>query len=91
MATSEPPKESLAVSELFLTLNSGTFNPERFAKAVSMQHKTLQQIFFKTMIATIRLMASPAYSRDRRNQVSCEIAQDIVSTGVLDDVHLPMI
>ncbi len=91
MATLENTKESQVVSELFMAFNSGTFNPERFAKAVSTQHKTLQQIFFKTMIATMRLMASPGYSCDRRNQASCKIARDIVSKGVLDDVHLPMI
>ncbi len=91
MATLENPKESLAVSELFLTLNSGTFNPERFAQAVSTQHKTLQQIFFKTMITTIRLMASPDYSRDRRNQASCEIAESLVASGLLDDVHIPFV
>ncbi len=91
MTTLQNSKESLAVSELFMTFNSGTFNPERFAEAVSKQHKTLQQIFFKTMITTIRLMASPDYSRDKRNQASCEIAQSLVDSGLLDDIHIPFV
>ena len=84
-------REYRAAEEMESALNSMGWNPGRFAQAFTTWHRTLQQEFFRTVVAIIRVAASDEYGHDLRNQGSHEIARRIVESGILDDVYLPFI
>lgn len=84
-------REYKAVEALTDSVNSMGWNPKRFAQAVSMQHRTLQQELMKSFVATIRVMASDDYSYDDRNRGSHETAVKMVESGILDEIYLPFI
>lgn len=84
-------REYIAVEALTDAINSMGWNPERFAIAVSTQHRTLQQELMKSFVATIRVMASDDYGFDDRNRGSHEAAVKMVESGILDEIYLPFI
>lgn len=84
-------KEYNAVDSLTNSLNDMSWNPEKFAMSVAMQHRTLQQELMKSIVATIRVMASDDYGFDARNEGSHEAARKMVESGILDDIYLPFI
>ena len=83
--------EFKAVDNLMDSVNNMSWSPKKFALAVSMQHRTLQQEMMKSFVATIRLMASDDYGYDARNEGSHETAKKMVASGILDEIYLPFI
>lgn len=84
-------REYLAAKELEHFLNSFGWRPEVFAQAVKTFHRTLQQELFRTIIATIKEIASDDNWVDDRNRASHDTAKAIMETGVLDETYLPYI
>ena len=84
-------KEFKAVEDLMDSVNNMSWSPKKFALAISMQHRTLQQEMMKSFVATIRLMASDDYGFDARNEGSHEAAKKMVESGILDEIYLPFI
>ena len=84
-------REYKAVEALTDALNTMSWSPKKFAMSVALQHRTLQQEFPRTMVATIRVMGSDDYGYDDRNRGSHEAAKKMVESGVLDDIYLPFI
>ena len=82
-------KEGKALSTLTDSLNSFSWNPETFAKAVQFEHRTLQQSLMRTMVKVIRAMAEFPY--DGRNEASVKLCKEIVESGILDQSPLPLI
>lgn len=89
--TLKDSREYKAVEALTDSVNAMGWNPKRFAMAVAMQHRTLQQELMKTFVATIRTMASNDYGYDDRNRGSHEAAVKMVESGTLDEIYLPFI
>jgi len=84
-------REYQAAKQLEDALNSYLWNPQRFAMSVPYLHRTLQQTLFRTIVTTIKLMASDDYPHDQRNKASHEIAKRIIESGALDEAYLPFI
>ena len=67
-----------------------TFSNDRnkeFAKALSCEHRTLQQSTLRLMLETIEMMASEEYRTDGRNESSKQVAQRLM-TGFAKEVAL---
>ena len=84
-------REYKAAEALTDALNTMGWSPKKFAMSVALQHRTLQQEFARTMVATIRVMGSDDYGYDDRNRGSHEAAKKMVESGILDDIYLPFI
>lgn len=84
-------REETAAKSLMDSVNSTTFDTQKFAEAVCRNHRTLQQSYFRTIVAVIQLMASPDYGYDLRNEASHLIAKRIVDSGALEETCLPFI
>ena len=84
-------RELKALQNLEDALNTYSWNPEKFAASIPTMHRTLQQTFFRTIVASIRFMASDNFGYDLRNQAAHEGAKKIVESGVLNDIALPNI
>lgn len=84
-------REHKAAEMMESALNSMSWNPKRFADSYTTWHRTLQQAFFRTIVAIIKIAASEEYGFDQRNQGTHEAAKRIVESGVLDETYLPFI
>ena len=84
-------REETAAKSLMDSVNSTTFDTQKFAEAVCRNHRTLQQSYFRTIVAVIQMMASPDYGYDLRNEASHLMAQRIVESGALEETSLPFI
>ena len=84
-------REHKAAIELGNSMNDYSWNPDRFAESVRFLHRTTQQTLFRTIIATIRYMASDSYGYDQRNEASHEIAKKIIESGALEETYIPFI
>lgn len=74
-------REYKAAMALENALNSFSFNPDRFAKAIPYMHRTLQQNLFRLIRSCICFMAEADSSRiDGRNEASQEMCRAIVDT-----------
>lgn len=80
-------KEEQLAEDITNSINSMLFDEVDFTKAMSNQHRTLQQKFTKLCFAWIEKMANtePRFT-DARNQASAEI-----SKKVIDAFHEKMI
>lgn len=82
-------------------VNSFSFSATDVAKAMTMEHKTLQQNFTRLCIEWLKVCASDDYRTDGRNEDSHNIAKEIVtaynhnhtetSFQTFDDIGLPFI
>ncbi|MBR1378764.1 MAG: hypothetical protein IJ557_06530 [Bacteroidaceae bacterium] len=84
-------REYQAAEALTDALNVMGWSPEKFAKAITVQHRTLQQELMRSFVATIRQMANDEYGYDDRNRGSHEAAKKMVQSGILDEIYLPFI
>ncbi len=66
------------VDKLTIALNDMGFNPEFFFKAMSTEHRTLQQNFTRLVLQWLEYIASDEYLTDGRNEASKETAQKIL-------------
>ena len=91
LAILKESREYRAAEELTNALNSMSWSPKKFAQSITIQHRTLQQEFMRTFVATIFQMASDDYGYDDRNRGSHEAAKKMVASGILDEIYLPFI
>ena len=91
LAQLKETREYKAAEALADAVNSMGWKPEKFAKGLSIQHRTLQQEVMRTFVATIHVMASDSYGVDDRNRGSHEAAKKMVASGILDEIYLPFI
>ena len=84
-------REYKAADALTDALNTFSWDEEKFAAAIGMQHRTLQQSVMRTMIAVIRFMASDDYRYDGRNEASHNTAKKIVESGAIGEGYIPCI
>lgn len=76
------------------SVNPMGFSPEKFAKAMGRQHRTLQQNFTRVCFAWIQHLASlEANEYDLRNKASVETCRKILAGEIKDkyDLALPLI
>ncbi|MBQ9666343.1 MAG: hypothetical protein IJV33_07720 [Bacteroidaceae bacterium] len=91
LAKLKESREYKAAEALTDALNTMGWSPKKFAMSVALQHRMLQQELARTMVATIRVMASDDYGYDDRNRGSHEAAKKMVESGILDEIYLPFI
>ena len=73
-------------------LNSFTFDYEGFCKAMSSEHRTLQQSFTRLCIQWLCTCASDEYRYDGRNEASHEVAKALIDSQDADFIgNLPFI
>ena len=84
-------REYKAAEALTNAVNTMGWKPEKFAKGMAIQHRTLQQEVMRTFVAMIHVMASDNYGFDDRNRGSHEAAKKMVESGILDEIYLPFI
>lgn len=84
-------REYKAADTLSEAHNAMGFNHQNFAQGIIHQHPTIQQSIMRSIIATLRLMASPDYRYDLRNRSTHEAAKKLVESGILDEIYLPFV
>ena len=73
-------------------LNSFTIDYEGFCKAMSNEHRTLQQSFTRLCIHWLCTCASDEYRYDGRNEASHEVAKALIDSQDADFIgNLPFI
>ena len=73
-------------------LNSFAFDYEGFCKAMSNEHRTLQQSFTRLCIHWLCTCASDEYRYDGRNEASHEVAKALIESQDADFIgNLPFI
>ena len=89
MRDTENKENAQKVAEM---LNSFTFDYEGFCKAMSNEHRTLQQSFFFFFIHWMCTCASDGYRCDGRNEASHEVAKALIESEDADFIgNLPFI
>lgn len=91
LETLKQSREYKAAEALTDAVNTMGWKPEKFAKGMTIQHKTLQQEVMRTFVAMIHVMASDDYGYDLRNKGSHEAAKKMVESHLLDEIYLPFI
>ena len=64
LETLKETREYKAAEALADAVNTMGWKPEKFAKGLAIQHRTLQQEVMRTFVATIHVMASDDYGYD---------------------------
>ena len=73
-------------------LNNFSFDYEGFCKAMTKEHRTLQQSFTRLCIHWLCTCASDDYRYDGRNEASHEVAKAIIESQDPDFIgHIPFI
>lgn len=86
----EQSREYKAAKQLEYVMNDFGFKPERFAEALPYFHRTLEQTFFRTVKASILVMAErDPRCIDDRNEASYEMCRMLAP--MLEDTRLPFI
>lgn len=70
-------------------LNNLSFREYPVIKAMTKQHRTLQQRFTRLCVTWLRVCGSDDYSYDERNEASHKLGQKL--TPYLQDASLPFI
>ena len=83
--------EYKALSALSDACNSFSFKPQKFAKGICFEHRTLQQKLCSMAVAIIKEMGSEDYPYDGRNEASVKFCKKLVESGALDDAYFPCI
>lgn len=73
------------------TVNSFSFNPERFAAAIPDMHPTLQQSLYRLIKVCIKVMADETRHYDDRNRASHEEAKQIMEYLNKNGRNIPFI
>lgn len=74
------------VSEM---LNSYSFSYDGFCKAMTNQHRTLQQSFTRLCLKWLETCASEEYRYDGRNEASHKVAKKLLENN--DNTNLPLV
>lgn len=91
LETLKQSREYKAAEALTDAVNTMSWKPDKFAKGMTLQHRTLQQEVMRTFVAMIHVMASDDYGYDLRNKGSHEAAKKMVESHLLDEIYLPFI
>lgn len=86
MERSRHEKDARTIAEM---VNSFSFSPTKVAKALTNEHRTLQQNFTRFCIAWLEECASSDYRYDARNEASHKLAKDLLDGKEL--IGLPFI
>lgn len=82
-------KNAQKVSEMLSTMG---FDYEGFCRAMTQEHRTLQQCFTRLCIYWLSTCASEEYRFDERNEASHEIAKALMTSQDADFIgNLPFI
>ena len=84
-------KEYKAFSALSDACNDFGFKADKFAKCISLEHRTLQQKLCSMAVAIIKEMGSEGYMYDGRNEASVKFCKELVESGALDNAYFPCI
>ncbi len=84
-------KEYKTAMALEDAINDYSWSPQRFAESLGYMHKTNQQTLMRTIVAIIKKLSSDTHSVDLRNKASQELCKSIMSSGLLDELSLPMV
>lgn len=87
----ESTKEYKVMQELEKALNDYNWSPQRFADSVVFLHKTLQQTLVRTIVKVIEKIGAEDYRVDPRNKASHELCRNIVNSGLLKNISLPIV
>lgn len=84
-------QEYKAVKSLGNAINDYNWSPRRFAENITSMHKTLQQTLMRTIVEVIRKVGDENYPVDSRNKASHVLCREIIRSGLLDEITLPLI
>lgn len=84
-------QEYKAVKALENVMNDYNWSPRRFAENITSMHKTLQQTLMRTIVEVIRKVGDENYPVDSRNKASHVLCREIISSGLFDQITLPLI
>lgn len=84
-------QEYKAVKSLENAINDYNWSPRRFAENITSMHKTLQQTLIRTIVEVIKKVGEDDYPVDSRNNASHALCRKIISSGLLDEISLPLI
>ncbi len=84
-------KEYNTAMALENALNDYCWSPQKFAESIGYMHRTNQQTLVRTLVAVIKEVGADDYSVDLRNKASHELCSNIVNSGILAGISLPMI
>lgn len=84
-------QEYKAVKDLENAINDYNWSPRRFAENITSMHKTLQQTLIRTIVEVIKKVGEADYPVDSRNNASHALCRKIISSGLLDEISLPLI
>jgi len=85
----EAKELSSKIADYLNTMGAGPKIKE-LVKALSSEHRTLQQLFTRVCIAWLQDLAEREHFDDR-NKASVELARKIMKNLSKDDLYLPMI
>lgn len=63
-------KEFALATQVGNAINSYSFSPKAFAASIPYWHRTLQQSFWRVIVACIKVYADDSYAHDARNEAS---------------------
>lgn len=63
-------KEFALATQVGNAINSYSFSPKVFAASIPYWHRTLQQTFWRVIVACIKVYADDSYAHDARNEAS---------------------
>lgn len=72
-------------------INDYSWSPQKFAESVGYMHKTNQQALIRTLVAVIKKVGADDYNVDLRNKASHKLCCNIVNSGLLDEISLPLV
>lgn len=84
-------QEYKAVKTLENAMNDYDWSPKRFADSIPYMHKTIQQTLIRTIVEVIKKVGEDDYPVDLRNKASHALCGKIISSGLLDEITLPLI
>ena len=93
----EETREDKIVDQITAYVNSMSLHPEKFNKAMSNEHRTLQQSFTKLCMQWLEHVASDDYRYDGRNEASHAICEELLKKfnqcnyGINPSRFLPLI
>lgn len=72
-------------------INSFSFSPKAFAASIPYWHRTLQQTFWRVIVACIKVYADENYRHDLRNQASHLEAKEMMQYLKEHGRSIPMV
>ncbi len=84
-------KEFELARQVSLAINNYSFSPKKFAASIPEFHRTLQQMFWRTIVECIKVYADENYKYDERNEASHLEAMQMMEYLKKHGRHIPMI